>query len=54
MPSRPMVTCIMPTRDRRALAGQAVAYFMRQDYAERELIVVDDGDDAVEIGRAHV
>ncbi|MCC6729951.1 MAG: glycosyltransferase [Chthonomonadales bacterium] len=47
MPSRPMVTCIMPTRDRRALAGQAVAYFMRQDYAERELIVVDDGDDAV-------
>ncbi|QHN04128.1 glycosyltransferase [Granulicella sp. WH15] len=33
----------MPTRDRPAFALQAIAYFLRQDYAERELVIVDDG-----------
>src|SRR5438094_9881235 len=42
-----MVSCIMPTRNRRPLAAQAVAYFLRQDYPNRELIVVDDGDESV-------
>ncbi|MEI2692743.1 MAG: glycosyltransferase family A protein [Anaerolineae bacterium] len=37
----------MPTADRRAFVGQAIAYFLRQDYPNRELIVVDDGVDAV-------
>jgi ADP-heptose:LPS heptosyltransferase len=37
----------MPTADRRAFVARAVEYFLRQDYAERELIVVDDGRDAV-------
>ena len=37
----------MPTADRRAFVGRAVEYFLRQDYAESELIVVDDGRDAV-------
>ena len=38
----------MATRDRRRfLVAQALWYFLRQDYAERELIVIDDGDDAV-------
>ncbi|MCC6862847.1 MAG: glycosyltransferase [Bryobacterales bacterium] len=41
------VSCIMPTRNRRALAGQAIAYFLRQDYPSRELIIVDDGEDSV-------
>jgi glycosyltransferase involved in cell wall biosynthesis len=41
----PLVSCIMPTADRRSLAAQAVACFLRQDYARRELIIVDDGDD---------
>ncbi len=41
--SAPLVTCIMPTRDRPAFVDQAVAYFLRQDYPNRELIVVDDG-----------
>jgi hypothetical protein len=45
--SGPLVTCILPTRDRRRLVEQAITYFRRQDYPERELIIVDDGDDPV-------
>jgi glycosyltransferase involved in cell wall biosynthesis len=37
----------MPTRDRRRFVAQAVSYFLRQDYDNRELIIVDDGDDVV-------
>jgi glycosyl transferase family 2/tetratricopeptide repeat protein len=43
----PLVSCIMPTRDRRQFVAQAVAYFHRQDYPHKELVVVDDGGDAV-------
>ncbi len=43
----PLVSCIMPTADRRAFVPHAVEYFLRQDYAPRELIVVDDGDEPV-------
>lgn len=43
----PLVSCIMPTKDRRALISRAVACFQRQDYANRELVVLDDGDDPV-------
>lgn len=43
----PLVSCLMPTRDRRRFVAQAVAYFLRQDYAERELVVLDDGGDRV-------
>jgi glycosyltransferase involved in cell wall biosynthesis len=46
--SRPLVSCILPTADRRAFVGQAIRYFQRQDYDRRELVVLDDGDDAVE------
>jgi ADP-heptose:LPS heptosyltransferase/glycosyltransferase involved in cell wall biosynthesis/SAM-dependent methyltransferase len=42
-----LVSCIMPTADRRAFVGRAVEYFLRQDYGAKELIVVDDGEDAV-------
>lgn len=42
--TRPLVSCIMPTRDRRAFAGQAIWYFLRQDYAPAELIVLDNGE----------
>lgn len=45
--SRPLVSCIMPTAGRRAFVAQAVAYFLRQEYGPAELIVVDDGADAV-------
>jgi glycosyltransferase involved in cell wall biosynthesis len=43
----PLVTCIMPTKDRRDLVSRSIRYFDRQDYPNRELLVVDDGDDPV-------
>jgi glycosyltransferase involved in cell wall biosynthesis len=45
--SVPLVSCIMPTADRRRFVPQAVECFLRQDHPRRELIVVDDGDDPV-------
>lgn len=47
MPSEPLVSCLMPTLDRRPFVPRAIEYFMRQDYPERELVIVDDGDDPV-------
>jgi ADP-heptose:LPS heptosyltransferase len=44
----PRVSCIMPTCDRRALVPRAVSQFLRQDYPNRELIVLDDGTDAIQ------
>jgi glycosyltransferase involved in cell wall biosynthesis len=44
---KPLVTCIMPTRNRRAFLPIAMKYFRRQSYANRELIVIDDGQDEV-------
>jgi O-antigen biosynthesis protein len=44
----PLVSCIMPTYNRRALVPTALDLFRRQDYPARELIVVDDGEDSVE------
>ena len=43
----PMVSCIMPTHNRREFVPQAIQYFLRQDYPDRELIIVDDGTDDV-------
>jgi tetratricopeptide (TPR) repeat protein len=37
----------MPTCDRKAYVAQAVAYFERQSYPAKELVVVDDGRDPV-------
>lgn len=45
--SCPLVSCIMPTYNRRKLVPQAIEYFLRQDYPNRELIIIDDGSDAV-------
>jgi len=45
--TRPMVSCIMPTADRRRFVPHAVRLFLAQGYAERELVVVDDGSDPV-------
>jgi glycosyltransferase involved in cell wall biosynthesis/GT2 family glycosyltransferase len=41
--SLPLITCIMPTARRVSLAEQAVRYFQRQDYPNRELLILDDG-----------
>ena len=43
----PLVSCIMPTRTRRRFVGQAIAYFLRQDYPAKELVIIDDGEDSV-------
>ena len=42
-----LVSCIMPTSGRRGLVPAAIRYFLRQEYANRELIVIDDGPDAI-------
>ncbi|MGA7219330.1 MAG: glycosyltransferase family A protein [Candidatus Sulfotelmatobacter sp.] len=41
--SWPLVSCIMVTRDRPEFVLQSIQYFFRQDYPNRELIIVDDG-----------
>jgi glycosyltransferase involved in cell wall biosynthesis len=45
--SAPLVSCIMPTFNRRAYLPLALAAFQSQDYPAKELIVVDDGTDSV-------
>jgi glycosyltransferase involved in cell wall biosynthesis len=45
--SWPLVSCIMPTYNRRLFVPHALQYFLRQDYPQRELIIVDDGDDGI-------
>lgn len=47
-PTAPLVSCVMPTRDRAEFALQAIRLFQAQDYEPRELIIVDDGDDSLE------
>jgi predicted O-methyltransferase YrrM len=43
----PLVSCLMPTYNRRAYVPDAIARFLAQDYPHRELLVVDDGTDPV-------
>ncbi len=43
--SRPLVSCVMPTRGRREFVLQSILYFNRQDYRNRELLILDDGAD---------
>ena len=41
----PLVSCIMPTKDRPDWVPQAIRYFLAQDYPNLELIVVDASPD---------
>jgi glycosyltransferase involved in cell wall biosynthesis len=43
----PLISCIMPTYDRRRFVPRAIAQFQHQDYPHKELIIVDDGADAI-------
>lgn len=43
----PLVSCIMPTYNRRAFVPHAIRYFLRQQYAHKELVIIDDGEDEV-------
>ncbi len=44
---KPLVSCIMPTFNRREFVPRALDYFLRQDYPNTELIILDDGEDCV-------
>ena len=44
----PLVSCIMPTANRRRFVPDAIRLFQRQDYANKELVILDDGADSVE------
>jgi glycosyltransferase involved in cell wall biosynthesis len=46
--SQKLVSCIMPTCNRRAFVPYAIGFFLQQDYGNKELVVVDDGTDVVE------
>lgn len=43
----PLVSCLMPTRNRRQWVPMAIQCFKAQDYPNRELVVVDDGPEPV-------
>jgi hypothetical protein len=43
----PLVTCLMPTYNRRLFVPQAIRCFLAQDYPNKELIIVDDGEERV-------
>jgi O-antigen biosynthesis protein len=38
----PLVSCVMPTRDRPEFVQQSIRYFERQNYPTKELIILDD------------
>ena len=42
--SGPLVSCILPTYNRRRFLSQAIRCFQRRTYANAELIVLDDSD----------
>jgi glycosyltransferase involved in cell wall biosynthesis len=44
----PLVSCIMPTCDRLEFVPEAVRAFLKQDYSDLELVIVDDGAQSVE------
>jgi glycosyltransferase involved in cell wall biosynthesis len=43
----PLVSCIMPTANRQKFIPLAIEYFQKQDYPNKELIIIDDGDESV-------
>jgi ADP-heptose:LPS heptosyltransferase/glycosyltransferase involved in cell wall biosynthesis len=42
-----IVTCIMPTANRRRFVPSAIQMFLGQDYADKELVIIDDGTDEI-------
>jgi hypothetical protein len=44
----PLVSCIMPTANRRRFVPAAIGMFLAQDYPDKELVILDNGEDAVE------
>jgi glycosyltransferase involved in cell wall biosynthesis len=44
MPQDPLISVLIPTRDRPRLLGLALQYYNYQSYPKKELIVIDDGE----------
>jgi glycosyltransferase involved in cell wall biosynthesis len=44
LPELPVISCLMITRDRLALAKRAISCFADQTYPNRELVIVSEGD----------
>lgn len=40
----PLVSCILATRNRPLFLSQAIKYFLRQTYPNKELIIIDDSE----------
>ncbi len=48
-PAMPKISCLMVTQNRLAWAQRSIQCFQQQTYANRELVIIDDGpDDALE------
>ena len=45
--SKQLVSCIMPTYNRRKFVPLAIEQFLAQDYSDKELIIIDDGKDRI-------
>ena len=44
----PLVSCIMPTRNRREFIESAIDCWFKQTYENKELVIVDDGEDRID------
>lgn len=45
---KPLVSCIMPTANREKYIPHAIKYFLEQDYLNKELVIIDDGERPIE------
>jgi len=43
---QPLISCILPTYNRRGFLPHAIHYFLRQDYPNKELLILDDGEES--------
>ena len=43
----PLVSCIMPTANREKYIPYAINYFLKQNYPNKELVIIDDGKKSI-------
>jgi hypothetical protein len=43
----PLVSCILPAANHGAFVPHAIGHFLRQDYAHKDLVILNDVDDSV-------